>query len=119
MAVCAETLTPVLIECGGKDAMIVDADADLDAAADEAAAWGGVANAGQACVGIERVYVLDAVHDDFVARLAAGVDGVRAGSRRRTRRTGRSRCQPGRRHQRARDRRAGAGRHGLVGVPGR
>ena len=34
MAACAETLTPVLIECGGKDAMIVDADADLDAAAD-------------------------------------------------------------------------------------
>ena len=34
MAACAETLTPVLLECGGKDAMIVDADADLDAAAD-------------------------------------------------------------------------------------
>ena len=36
MAACAETLTPVLLECGGKDAMIVDADADLDAAADAA-----------------------------------------------------------------------------------
>jgi len=33
MAACAETLTPVLLECGGKDAMIVDADADPDAAA--------------------------------------------------------------------------------------
>ena len=39
MAACAENLTPVLIECGGKDAMIVDADADLEAAAD-AALWG-------------------------------------------------------------------------------
>ena len=56
MAACAETLTPVLIECGGKDALIVDADADLDAAAD-AAVWGGMSNAGQTCVGVERVYV--------------------------------------------------------------
>ena len=39
MAACAETLTPVLLEGGGKDAMIVDADADLDAAA-EACVWG-------------------------------------------------------------------------------
>src|SRR6185369_17080801 len=54
MAACAETLTPVLVECGGKDAMIVDADADLSAAAD-AALWGGVYNAGQTCIGIERV----------------------------------------------------------------
>ena len=36
MAACAETLTPVLMECGGKDALLVDADADLDAAADAA-----------------------------------------------------------------------------------
>ena len=42
MAACAPTLTPVLIECGGKDALIVDEDADLDAAAD-AATWGGLA----------------------------------------------------------------------------
>ena len=39
MAACAESLTPVLLEAGGKDAMIVDADADLDAAA-EACVWG-------------------------------------------------------------------------------
>jgi acyl-CoA reductase-like NAD-dependent aldehyde dehydrogenase len=56
MAACAETLTPVLIEGGGKDAMIVDTDADVEAAA-EAAVWGGMTNAGQTCVGIERVYV--------------------------------------------------------------
>jgi succinate-semialdehyde dehydrogenase/glutarate-semialdehyde dehydrogenase len=68
MAACAETLTPVLLECGGKDAMIVDADANLDAAV-SACVWGGMTNAGQTCVGIERVYVADAVYDDFLTRL--------------------------------------------------
>jgi succinate-semialdehyde dehydrogenase / glutarate-semialdehyde dehydrogenase len=68
MATCAESLTPVLVECGGKDAMIVDADADLDAAAN-ACTWGGLTNAGQTCVGIERVYVLDTVYEPFLARL--------------------------------------------------
>ena len=66
----AESLTPVLLECGGKDAMIVDADADLDAAA-EACVWGGLTNAGQTCVGIERVYVADAVYDEFVGKVVA------------------------------------------------
>ncbi len=68
MAACAETLTPVLLECGGKDAMIVEADANLEAAA-SACVWGGMTNAGQTCVGIERVYVADAVYDDFLTRL--------------------------------------------------
>ena len=56
MAACAEKLTPVVIEGGGKDSLLVDEDADLDAAAD-AAIWGGMSNAGQTCVGVERVYV--------------------------------------------------------------
>jgi succinate-semialdehyde dehydrogenase / glutarate-semialdehyde dehydrogenase len=68
MAACAETLTPVLLECGGKDAMIVEADANVDAAV-SACVWGGMTNAGQTCVGIERVYVADAVYDDFLTRL--------------------------------------------------
>jgi acyl-CoA reductase-like NAD-dependent aldehyde dehydrogenase len=68
MAACAETLTPVLLECGGKDAMIVEADANIDAAV-SACVWGGMTNAGQTCVGIERVYVADAVYDDFLTRL--------------------------------------------------
>jgi len=68
MAACAETLTPVLLECGGKDALVVNADADLDAAVG-ACVWGGLTNAGQTCVGIERVYVADAVYDEFVRRL--------------------------------------------------
>ena len=59
MAACAETLTPVLMELGGKDAMIVDDDADVVAAAD-AAVWGAMSNAGQTCIGIERVYATSA-----------------------------------------------------------
>jgi acyl-CoA reductase-like NAD-dependent aldehyde dehydrogenase len=78
MAACAETLTPVLMECGGKDAMIVDADADPDAAA-EAATWGGLTNAGQTCVGIERVYVADAVYDAFLARLVERAGRLKVG----------------------------------------
>ncbi|QUH04666.1 aldehyde dehydrogenase family protein [Saccharopolyspora erythraea] len=65
MATCARTLTPVLVECGGKDALIVDADADLGAAAD-AAVWGAMSNAGQTCIGVERVYVVDSVADRFL-----------------------------------------------------
>ena len=68
MATCAENLTPVLIEAGGKDALLVDADADLDAAAD-AAAWGAFSNAGQTCIGVERVYVHERVADRFVDEL--------------------------------------------------
>ena len=70
MAACAQTLTPVVIEGGGKDAMIVAADADLDAAA-EAAAFGGFGNAGQTCAGVERVYVERTVCQDFINRLSA------------------------------------------------
>ncbi len=69
MAACAETLTPVLLECGGKDPMIVDADADLAKAAD-AAVWGAMSNAGQTCVGIERVYVHERVYEQFLERVA-------------------------------------------------
>jgi acyl-CoA reductase-like NAD-dependent aldehyde dehydrogenase len=78
MAACAETLTPVLMECGGKDAMIVDDDADVAKAA-EHALWGGMANAGQTCIGIERVYVTEKSYDGFVAALKDKVTGVEAG----------------------------------------
>ncbi|WP_300007898.1 aldehyde dehydrogenase family protein [Pseudonocardia sp.] len=78
MATCAETLTPVLIECGGKDPLIVDVDADLDAAAD-AAVWGGMSNAGQTCVGVERVYVVDTVADAFTAKVVAKARALEPG----------------------------------------
>ncbi len=66
MAACAETLTPVVIEAGGKDALLVDEDADVEAAAD-AALWGACANAGQTCTGVERVYVHERVYDEFLS----------------------------------------------------
>jgi aldehyde dehydrogenase (NAD+) len=68
MAACSESLTPVLIEAGGKDALIVAEDADLDAAAD-GAVWGACANAGQTCAGVERIYVHERVYDEFLAKL--------------------------------------------------
>ena len=79
MATCAETLTPVLVECGGKDPLLVDADADLAAAAD-AAVWGGMTNAGQTCVGVERVYVHEAVADAFTAKVVAKTEALRPGA---------------------------------------
>jgi acyl-CoA reductase-like NAD-dependent aldehyde dehydrogenase len=79
MAACAETLTPVLMELGGKDAMIVDDDADVAAAAD-AAVWGAMSNAGQTCIGIERVYATERVYDRFVEEVRRQVEGLRPGS---------------------------------------
>ncbi|MGO2519260.1 aldehyde dehydrogenase family protein [Microbacterium sp.] len=79
MAACAESLTPVVIEAGGKDALLVDEDADLDAAA-EAAVWGAYSNAGQTCIGIERVYVHERVYDQFMKKTTARVREIRAGT---------------------------------------
>jgi acyl-CoA reductase-like NAD-dependent aldehyde dehydrogenase len=79
MAACAENLVPVLMECGGKDALIVDDDADVKAAAD-AALWGGMSNAGQTCIGIERVYATDKVYDEFVDELTKRARKVTPGS---------------------------------------
>ncbi|MHA6805444.1 aldehyde dehydrogenase family protein [Salinifilum ghardaiensis] len=79
MASCAEDLTPVLVECGGKDALIVDSDADVEAAA-EAAAWGAMSNAGQTCIGVERVYVVDSVADRFLDAVSARAAKLRPGA---------------------------------------
>ena len=78
LAAAAQTLTPVLAECGGKDALLVAADADLDAAAD-AAAWGAMSNAGQTCVGVERVYVVESVYHSFLGKLTDRVAKLRPG----------------------------------------
>lgn len=79
MTTAAENLTPVVIEAGGKDAVLVDSDADLDAAAD-ATVWGACSNSGQTCIGVERVYVHERVYDDFVSKVVDKSNGVRAGS---------------------------------------
>ncbi|MDF3144732.1 MULTISPECIES: aldehyde dehydrogenase family protein [unclassified Streptomyces] len=72
----AERLVPFSLELGGKDAAIVLADADLDRAV-QGIAWGGMFNAGQTCVSVERVYVEAPVHDKFVRRLTRLVSGLR------------------------------------------
>lgn len=68
MAQAAENLTPVNLELGGKDAMIVMADADLDVAS-SAALWGGFANSGQVCASVERVLVHEKVATAFTSLL--------------------------------------------------
>ena len=75
---CAERLIPYSLELGGKDPAIVLADADIDRAAN-GIAWGGLFNAGQVCISIERVYVEAPVYDEFVAKLVANVDDLRVG----------------------------------------
>jgi acyl-CoA reductase-like NAD-dependent aldehyde dehydrogenase len=79
MARAAETLTPVSLELGGKDPMIVLDDADVDRAAN-AAAWGGMVNSGQLCISVERIYVEEPVYDEFVAKLTAQVKSLRQGA---------------------------------------
>lgn len=74
----AQRLIPCSLELGGKDAMIVCADADIDRAVD-CAAWAGFFNAGQTCVSVERVYVEAPVHDEFVQKLAAKASTLRQG----------------------------------------
>jgi acyl-CoA reductase-like NAD-dependent aldehyde dehydrogenase len=79
MARAAETLTPVSLEMGGKDSMIVLDDADLDRAAN-AAAWGSMYNSGQVCLSVERIYVEEPVYDRFVEKLTKEVSGLRQGT---------------------------------------
>ncbi|MCB9596355.1 MAG: aldehyde dehydrogenase family protein [Sandaracinaceae bacterium] len=78
MAEAAKRPIPVELELGGKDAMIVCADANLARAA-KAAAWGGLVNCGQMCTSVERLFVVDAIHDEFVALLEAEVRAMRVG----------------------------------------
>ncbi|MHC3455109.1 aldehyde dehydrogenase family protein [Streptomyces prasinus] len=79
MEVCARSLTPFLAECGGKDAVLVTADADLDAAAD-AIVWGALGNAGQTCAGVERVYAVRAVHARLCDRVVERARALRPGT---------------------------------------
>lgn len=79
MKQAADSLTPVSLELGGKDPMIVCADADIERATN-CAAWAGYQNAGQSCGGVERVYVHESIFDKFVDLLAAKTKALRHGS---------------------------------------
>ena len=78
MARAAETLTPVSLELGGKDPMIVLADADLERAANGAAFYS-MQNSGQTCVSVERVYVEAPIYDRFVDAVTERVQALRQG----------------------------------------
>jgi acyl-CoA reductase-like NAD-dependent aldehyde dehydrogenase len=78
MAKAAETLTPVSLELGGKDPMIVLSDADLERAANTAV-YAGMMNGGQTCISIERVYVEAPVYDEFVAKVTEKARSLRQG----------------------------------------
>ena len=74
----AEQLRPVVLELGGKDPMLVFADADLDRAV-EGALFGSFLNCGQACVSVERIYVERPARSEFADRLAARVRELAVG----------------------------------------
>jgi succinate-semialdehyde dehydrogenase/glutarate-semialdehyde dehydrogenase len=75
---CAKRLIPTVLELGGKDAMLVLADANLDVAA-SAAVWGSYTNCGQVCLSVERLFVEQSVSDEFAARCVAKTKKLRLG----------------------------------------
>ena len=68
----------VTLELGGNAAVIVNADADVDYAA-ERVAWGGFVYAGQTCISVQRVYVHEAVYEEFARKLLDRVEALRVG----------------------------------------
>ena len=74
----AKYLTPVVLELGGKDPMIVLEDADIENAA-RGAVWGAFANAGQACASVERCYVHESIAPKFIERVIAETQALKQG----------------------------------------
>jgi len=75
-AACGQGLVPCTLELGGKDAMIVLGDADLERAAG-GAVFGAVMNAGQYCSSTERIYVVQSVAEEFTRRVVERVRALR------------------------------------------
>ncbi len=78
MKAAADTLIPCYLELGGKDPMIVCADANVERAAN-AAAFYSMNNGGQVCISVERCYVEAPVYDEFVRQVADNVRSLRQG----------------------------------------
>jgi acyl-CoA reductase-like NAD-dependent aldehyde dehydrogenase len=78
LAQAADRLTPVSLELGGKDPMIVLRDADVERAANMAVQWA-MSNSGQICISVERVYVEEPVYDEFVDKVVSKVKALRQG----------------------------------------
>jgi acyl-CoA reductase-like NAD-dependent aldehyde dehydrogenase len=75
----AQTLTPIALELGGKDPMLVCADADLERAANAAVHYS-MQNAGQTCISTERLYVEAPIYDEFVSLVTQKVGQLRTGA---------------------------------------
>jgi succinate-semialdehyde dehydrogenase/glutarate-semialdehyde dehydrogenase len=75
---CAKKLIPSVLELGGKDAMIVLADADLDIAA-SAAVWGSYTNCGQVCLSVERLFVEESISESFATLCVGKTKKLRLG----------------------------------------
>ena len=75
---CARRLVPCVLELGGKDAMVVLADAELEIAS-SGAVWGSFTNCGQACLSVERLYVERSVADRFTELCVAKAKRLRVG----------------------------------------
>lgn len=75
---CARKLIPSVLELGGKDAMIVLGDADVDVAA-SAAVWGSYTNCGQVCLSVERIFVEKSVTESFATRCVEKTKKLRLG----------------------------------------
>jgi acyl-CoA reductase-like NAD-dependent aldehyde dehydrogenase len=78
MKAAADALIPCYLELGGKDPMVVCADANIERAAN-AAAFYSMNNAGQVCISVERVYVEEPVYDEFVQKVSDNVRELRQG----------------------------------------
>ena len=75
----SETLTPVSLELGGNDAMLVCEDADLDRAVN-GAVWAGFSNTGQSCGGVERIYIHQNIYEKFMSALKIKIEALRVGA---------------------------------------
>ncbi|WP_111656575.1 aldehyde dehydrogenase family protein [Isoalcanivorax indicus] len=73
LAQAAPLLIPVDLELGGKDAMLVFDDVNVERTV-AGALWGALTNAGQSCTSVERLYVQRSIHDTFVSALRASLD---------------------------------------------
>src|SRR5437763_1246830 len=78
MARAGETLTPVSLELGGKDPMVVLRDADIERAANSAV-YNAYSNGGQICISVERVYVEEPIYDEFVNKVVEKTNALRQG----------------------------------------
>jgi acyl-CoA reductase-like NAD-dependent aldehyde dehydrogenase len=79
MELASRNLTNLALELGGKDPMVVCADADIERAA-RGAVWAGFMNCGQSCGSIERVYVAKEIAEEFTQRVVELTKKVRVGN---------------------------------------